>query len=214
MKKSFNKSFVLLFAFVVWTIAIRIVDVQPIGPNGSSVGFAALNGRFHDLTGVHMTLYNITDWLGLVPIVICIGFGLLGLTQWLKRKSLRKVDADILILGAFFLLVIAGYLVFEMVAINYRPVLIEGILEASYPSSTTLLVLSVMPATVMQVRRRVKAPTTAKALQLVCGAFALFMVLGRLISGVHWLTDIVGGVLLSTGLVMLLKACTEAAENE
>ena len=214
MKKSFNKSFVLLFAFVVWTIAIRIVDVQPIGPNGSSVGFAALNGRFHDLTGVHMTLYTITDWLGLVPIVICIGFGLLGLTQWIKRKSLRKVDADILILGAFFLLVIAGYLVFEMVAINYRTVLIEGILEASYPSSTTLLVLSVMPATVMQIGRRVKAPATAKVLQIICGAFALFMVLGRLISGVHWLTDIVGGVLLSAGLVALLRACTEAAENE
>lgn len=214
MKKSFNKSFVLLFAFVVWTIAIRTVDVQPIGPNGSSVGFAALNGRFHDLTGVHMTLYTITDWLGLVPFIICIGFGILGLVQWVKRKAIRKVDADILILGAFFLVVIAGYLVFEMVPINYRPVLAEGVPEASYPSSTTLLVLSVMPATVMQVRRRVKAPTTVKALQIICGAFALFMVLGRLISGVHWLTDIVGGVLLSAGLVMLLKACTEAAENE
>ena len=214
MKKSFNKSFIFLFTFVVWTIAICTVDVRPIGPNGSSVGFAALNGWFHELTGVHMTLYTITDWLGLVPIVICIGFGLLGLTQWIKRKSLRKVDADILILGAFFLVVIAGYLVFEMVPINYRPVLIEGILEASYPSSTTLLVLSVMPATIMQIGRRVKTPAIAKVLQIICVAFALFMVLGRLISGVHWLTDIVGGILLSGGLVALLAACTETAANK
>ena len=108
----------------------------------------------------------------------------------------------------------AGYLVFEMVPINYRPVLIEGILEASYPSSTTLLVLSVMPATIMQIGRRVKTPATAKVLQIICVAFALFMVLGRLISGVHWLTDIMGGILLSGGLVALLAACTETAANK
>ena len=101
-----------------------------------------------------------------------------------------------------------------MVPINYRPVLIEGILEASYPSSTTLLVLSVMPATIMQIGRRVKTPATAKVLQIICGAFTLFMVLGRLISGVHWLTDIMGGILLSGGLVALLAACTETAANK
>lgn len=214
MKKNLNRSFVWLFAFVTWTIAVCTVDVQPIGPDGSPVGFAVLNGWFHGITGVHMTLYTMTDWLELIPIVICVGFGLLGLTQWIRRKSIRKVDADILILGAFFLVVIAGYLVFDTVPINYRPVLIEGILESSYPSSTTLLVLTVMPATILQIGRRVKTPTTAKALQVICCVYTLLMVLVRLFSGVHWLTDIVGGILLSAGLVGLLAACTEAVENQ
>ena len=211
---SFLLPILLLFAFLAWTLAIRTVDVQPIGPNGSSVGFAALNGWFHDLTGVHMTLYTITDWLGAVPFAICTFFGLLGLTQWIKRKSIAKVDADILILGAFFLVVIAGYLFFEAFPINYRTVLIEGRLEASYPSSTTLLVLSVIPATVMQIGRRIKDQTTAKALRLACWVFALFMVSARLISGVHWLTDILGGILLSAGLVAWLKVCTALADKE
>ena len=144
--KNLLRGLLLLAAFVIWTIMITTVDVRSIGPNGSAVGFATINGWFHQMTGVHMEMYTITDWLGLVPVAVCIGFGILGLAQWIKRCSLLRVDADILLLGVYFVIVIAGYLLFEMIPINYRPILIEGRLEASYPSSTTLLVLSVMPA--------------------------------------------------------------------
>lgn len=147
----------LLLAFVLWTIAIQMIDVRQIGPRESAVGFATINGFFHELTGVHMAIYMITDWLGLVPIFICIGFGVLGLVQWINRKSLLKVDPDIIILGLFFLIVIAGYLVFDILIIS----------------------------------------------------FSMFMVIGRLVAGVHWFTDIVGGILLSAGLVMLYYSCTE-----
>ena len=124
----------LLVGFAVWTFLIQMVDVQPIGPNGSSVGFAMLNGWFHQLTGVHWTLYILTDWLGLVPIFVCLIFAGVGFVQLVQRKSLFKVDLDIILLGVYYVLVIFGYLLFEMVPINYRPVLIEGFLEASYPS--------------------------------------------------------------------------------
>ena len=85
----------LLAAFLLWTAAVCLVDVQAIGPKGSEVGFAGLNGWFHALTGVHMTLYIITDWMGLIPLAVAMGFGLLGLVQWIKRKRLRKVDGSI-----------------------------------------------------------------------------------------------------------------------
>ena len=101
--------------------------------NGSRVGFAAINGAFHALTGVHWALYTLTDWLGLVPIGIALGFAVLGLVQLIRRKSLLKVDRDILILGGFYIVVLAAYLLFETVVINFRPVLIDGKLEASYP---------------------------------------------------------------------------------
>ena len=194
---------ILLGAFVLWTAAVRLVDVQPIGPRGSAVGFAAINGLVHDLTGVHLSLYTVTDWLGLVPFGVAIGFALLGLIQWIKRKHIRKVDFSILVLGGFYLLVMAAYVLFEVVVINYRPVLIDGYLEASYPSSTTMLVLCVMPTAIMQLNARIKSQTLKRWSGFGIIAFIIFMVIGRLLSGVHWFTDIVGGALLSAGLVML-----------
>ena len=197
---------ILLSLFVLWTAAVCFVDVQPVGPNGSKVGFATINAFFHNLTGVHFDLYVITDWLGLVPIVVCMGFGMLGLVQWIKRKKLLAVDADILALGAYYLLVMAMYNLFEYCTINYRPVLIDGFLEKSYPSSTTMLVLCVMPTAVMQFRARIKNPGGRGVITVAIWAFVVFMVAGRLLSGVHWFSDIVGGALLSAGLVMLYGA--------
>ncbi|MBQ3134024.1 MAG: phosphatase PAP2 family protein [Clostridia bacterium] len=206
IRKSFIASMCLLTAFVLWTVAICFVDVRAIGPQGSSVGFAGINGFVHTLTGVHFSLYNITDWLGLVPIFVCIGFGILGLVQWIKRKSIRKVDHNVLILGGFYIVTIAAYLFFESVAINYRPVLINGYLEASYPSSTTMLVMCVMPTAIMQLGSRIKSKALRNIVAVSIITFITFMVIGRLFSGVHWFTDIVGGTLLSTGLVMLYRA--------
>ena len=206
VRKSFIVSICLLTAFVLWTVAISIVDVRAIGPQGSSVGFAGINGYVHDLTGVHFGLYNITDWLGFVPIFVCMGFGVLGLTQWITRKSICKVDYDILVLGGFYIVTIAAYLFFESVVINYRPVLINGCLEASYPSSTTLLVMCVMPTAIMQFNSRIRNKLLRNIVAAALVAFIAFMVIGRLLSGVHWLTDIIGGTLLSTGLVLMYRA--------
>ena len=207
-KQNFGIAAILLGAFVVWTAAVRLVDVQPIGPQGSAVGFATINGWVHDLTGVHMSLYTVTDWLGLVPIGIAMGFALLGLIQWIKRKHLRQVDYSIIVLGGFYLLVMAAYVLFEVFVINYRPVLINGCLEASYPSSTTMLALCVMPTTLMQLNARIKSQTLKRWVGFGITAFILFMVIGRLLSGVHWFTDIIGGALLSAGLVMLYYSIT------
>ncbi len=195
-----------LAAFVLWTVAVCVVDVQPIGPDGSSVGFAAVNGFVHKLTGVHWSLYIITDWLGLVPIAVCFGFGVLGLIQWIKRKKITKVDKSILALGGFYILVMAVYILFEYVVINRRPVLIDGFLEGSYPSSTTMLVLCVMPTAMMQLRDRIKNKAADRVVLLAISAFTVFMVVGRLVSGVHWASDIIGGILLSAGLVLLYAA--------
>lgn len=216
MKKTSGKLFgiagMLLAAFVLWTVAVCRIDVQPIGPNGSTVGFAGLNGWVHDLTGVHMGLYVLTDWLGLVPMGFVLGFAVLGMVQWMRRRKLFRVDHDILLLGGFYLLVLILYLVFETVAVNARPVLIDGRLEASYPSSTTLLVLCVIPTAMMQLRARMQ---NARMRTIVLGILAVFtacMVVGRLIAGVHWFTDIIGGVLLSAGLVVLYGATEKMME--
>ena len=208
MKKQKNFRFAMctLAAFLLWTAAIQFVDIQAIGPQESSVGFATINRFFHNLTGVHMSLYIITDWLGLVPLIFATGFVLLGLIQWIKRKHLLKVDYNILILGGFYIVVMAVYVLFEMLVVNYRPVLINGYLEASYPSSTTMLVMCVMPTAIMQFNARIKNDILKRWVSSAISTFIAFMVIGRLVSGVHWFTDIIGGALLSAGLVLMYRA--------
>ena len=195
-----------IVAFIVWTLLIQKVDVQPLGAKDTNIGFATINCWFHEATGVHMKIYHITDWLGLVPIFICMLFGCVGFIQLIKRRSFLKVDCDIILLGGYYIIVIFGYLFFEMIPINYRPILIGGFLEASYPSSTTLLVLCVMPTLVEQMNRRMEHTTVKRFIKVFVVCFSAFMALGRLISGVHWLTDIVGSIMLSVGLFCIYKA--------
>jgi undecaprenyl-diphosphatase len=195
----------MLASFALWTIVVCCVDVQAIGPQESRVGFATVNRLVHDLTGVHMYLYTLTDWLSLIPLVCIMGFGFLGLVQWIQRKHLGKVDFNLLALGGFYIVVMAVYLFFEVVVMNYRPVLIQGILEPSYPSSTTMLVMCVMPTAIMQLHVRMKTGALKRIVLWTIAGFTVFMVIGRLISGVHWVTDIIGGGLLSAGLVLLYR---------
>ena len=205
-RKSFYIGLGVLVLFIIWTVALRFVDVVAIGPQGSSVGFATLNKMIHNITGVHMSLYTITDWLGLVPICFIIGFGILGLCEWIKRKNLFKVDYNIITLGGFYIVVMVAYIFFEMFVVNYRPILINGFLEASYPSSTTMLVMCVMPTAIMQFNSRIKNSGFKKCVNILITTFIAFMVIARLLSGVHWFSDIIGGALLSGGLVMIYYA--------
>ena len=204
----------LLAAFGLWTVLLCFVDVRAIGPGGSAVGFGGLNGWLHEQIGVHMTLYHITDWMGLVPVAVGLGFALLGLVQWIGRKSLFRVDRSLFVFGGFYLVLMGAYLFFESVVINSRPVLINGYLEASYPSSTTLLVLCVMPTAWLQLRGRIKKHRLRAWLRAVVVFFVSFMVIGRLVSGVHWVADIVGGLLLSSGLVTVYAAFADSEKKK
>ena len=195
----------MLAAFVLWTWAVCVVDVQPIGPLGSPVGFARLNGSVRDLVGVRMGLYDLTDRLSVIPLGLVGFLGLWGLVQWIRRKSLARVDRSLLMLGGFYLAVLACYGLFEMWTINYRPVLIDGLPEGSYPSSTTMLSLCVMPTAWIQLRDRISSPLLRRSLGWLTAGFTAFLVVGRVLSGVHWLSDIIGGMLLSGGLLGIYR---------
>jgi undecaprenyl-diphosphatase len=124
------------------------------------------------------------------------------------------VDRDLILLGVYYVVVIGAFFLFEIFPVNYRPILIEGRLEASYPSSTTLLVLSVMPTLTFQIDRRCKSEELKWIVRILTALFSAFMVVGRLICGVHWFTDIVGGLVLSTGLFLLYKAMVQIFGEE
>ena len=207
MKRKTKKQFIigttLLLVFVLYTVSLTFVDIQPIGPQGSYVAYAGINKTVHELFGVNMMLYTITDWAGVAAIFIAFGFAILGLVQWIKRKSLLKVDSGILVLGVFYILIFGAYVFFEFNIINRRPVLINGILEASYPSSTTMLAMRVLPTAMMQLHHLIKNYKIRNTVNILCGLFTAFMVIGRLVCGVHWFTDILGGLIFSIAMVLL-----------
>ena len=150
-----------------------------------------------------MWMYVLTDWLGLIPVFVCLFFAAMGFRQMIKRGSLFKVDGDILLLGLYYVLIFSAYILFETFPLNYRPVLIEGRMEASFPSSTTLLVLGVMPSLSFQAEQRLR---NGKTVKIFCAVFSSAMVVLRLMSGVHWLSDIVASVFLGGGLFYIYKA--------
>ena len=199
---------------MLWTVLVTTVDVRPVGANGTSIGMAAVNQAFHALTGVHMWMYNTTDLLSIIPLGLIGVGGIMGLYQLIRRKSLFKVDRDILALGVFYVVVMAAFLLFEVIPVNYRPILIEGGLEASYPSSTTMLVMCVMPASAMMLGARIRRVGVRRFVTVAFALYTVLMVVARMVSGVHWISDIIGGALLSTGLVMGYKWVAGISLNE
>lgn len=218
MKKSNRINFIVtglfLLLFIALTVALGHVDVQPIGPDGSTVGFASLNGWVSEKLGVNMLLYTITDLLGLVVILYAFCFAVLGIMQLITRKSIKRVDYSILVLGGFYLLVIVAFAFFEFNVINYRPTLIEGRLEASFPSSTTMLVMCIIPTAIMHFNRLIKTKKARIAVNTFTAALGLVSVIGRIFSGVHWITDILGGFLLSLTLVTLYYSVNKLIESK
>ena len=203
----------LLVAFVVFTICVMSVDVRPIGPDGTSVGFAKINSSVRDSLGTNNTLYKISEVLGLLTWGVVAVFGLLGLYQLICRKSLLKVDRDILVLGGGYAVMLALYVLFDKVAINYRPASSLEEMEASYPSSHTLMLVFVMATAVMQIVRRISNKTLRTVLVIACVLTAVAVIACRALCGVHWITDIVGGLLLAASLAALYRGLAYADEQ-
>lgn len=193
-----------LFAIaIIYTLLVKYIDVQAIGPNDSLVGFATINNFMFNLTGVNMLWYDITDWWGFVPLFIAFIYAIIGFIQMIKRRSILKVDKEILGLGVYYIIVIGLYIFFETYVINYRPILMDGILEASYPSSHTLLSVCICGSSLMINKYLFKNKNFFKAENIISILSILVIVIGRFISGVHWFTDIIGAILIS---IALLKA--------
>lgn len=204
MKKLYV-SFLFLVLFIGFTLCVWLCDRAPIGPNGSIVGFSTLNKWFSSTIGFNMILYKITDWAGILPVATAIIYGFIGLYQWIKRKKIKNVDSNILLLGGFYLLIFAIYMLFNYVVINYRPLLINGYLEPSFPSSTTLMSITFIMLSNYQINVYIKNKKTKGILSVLSIIFMLFLVVGRIISGVHWITDIIASILLSISILFIYQ---------
>ena len=200
-RKNIILSIILTIISIGYTILVKMVNVKAIGPNGSKVGLAKINKPFSNLVGSNMTIYKITEIIGYVIILIVLIYGIIGLVQLIKRKSIKKVDSEIILLGVLYVLMAVVYVAFEKFVINYRPILIDGELEASYPSSHTILALCIGISSLI-VSKNYVSDKYIKITNIITIVLLLAVFAGRIISGVHWITDIIGGVLISLTLLM------------
>lgn len=201
-KRNIIISIILVILSVTFTVLVKTIDLKPIGPNESVVGFSEINKLFSNLIGNNMTIYKITEILGIIPFIIALIYVFVGLKQLVKRKSLFKVDKEIYLLGFFYVLVLAVYIFFEKNIINYRPVLINNILEASYPSSHTLMSICICISSIM-VNKKIFINKYSEVENIISIITMILITIGRIISGVHWFTDILGGIIISSTLLVI-----------
>lgn len=214
-KSKFILAAVCGFLTVMLIVFVRFVDVEPIGPGGTRIGLSHLNQIVFHLFGVNMLWYDITDWFGIVAILTACLFAGMGFLQMIRRRSILKVDREIILLGGLYVVVIGLYVLFEVAIVNYRPILMPDskIPEASFPSSHTMLVCVIMGSAVMLTGKYIKGKTLCKVLHVLCSAVIGITVTGRLISGVHWFTDIIGGILISISLLALYSGLLEGIDE-
>lgn len=202
-RKLFIATGIIFIIVIIYILLVKFYDVASIGPNDSAVGFSGINSVIKKALPYNETWYKITKYLGIIPFLICAFYGLQGLVQLIKYKSLKKVDRRLIYLLVFYILMGITYIFFEKVIINYRPVLEDGVLEASFPSSHTLLACCICASSLLISKHYIRNKKALKIFDIITYVLMIFLVVGRLISGVHWLTDILGGVLISTFLVSL-----------
>lgn len=211
MKKKWVVPTITGVTFLVLILLLKFVDVAAVGPCGTEIGLSHINKAVHDFIGEHMLWYDITDVLGMLSLAVAAAFGALGVFQFIKRRNLKKVDKKIIALGGLYVVMLGCYVLFEKVIINYRPILMpeSDTPEAAFPSSHTMLVCVIMGSTAMVIGDYVKNDKIKRLLKILCLVMIGIIVVGRLLAGVHWLTDILGGVLLSATLLGMYACVTE-----
>lgn len=199
---------------IAFTLLICLVDKSNIGPQNSSVGLSKLNQIFKNLFGYNELFYKLTQVLGYIVIGLALAYMVIAFIQLIKRKSIKNIDIQLSLLAIFYAIIIAIYFVFELAKINYRPVILDGELEPSYPSSHTMLAVFICTTSLFVNGKIINNKTFRIILDTVISIIGLVVVIGRIISGVHWITDIIGAILISTTLTLAYLTITNYLSNK
>lgn len=209
-QKALRKMIGLFILFVLYTMSLKFIDIQKVGPQNAKVGWATINEYFLAKIGSNHLWCQVTEILGFFPLMIVGYFVVCGFWQLVLRKKISLVDKEIVFLGFLYAGSAAAYVFFERVIINYRPILVNGQLEPSYPSSHTFLAITVLLSAfyILYEQGKIK-----RIVSYLCLIGMIILVGGRALSGVHWITDIFGGILLSILFVSIYLSTLENSSD-
>lgn len=216
--KFFSYPTILFALFVLFTLLVKFFDVSTAGESNTDVGFSSINSFFFDLfknNSFSNFWYKLSECLGYFALLTPVVFACIGFCQLLKNKKISLIDKRLFLLAFFYVIVFFFYLIFEIIVINYRPILIDGSLEASYPSSHTILSVCLLGSSVMYFKRFISSNKILNYIySIVACAFIIAILAGRILSSMHWFTDVFGGVILSVSLLLYLKSFLSIIEKE
>ena len=214
--KKTTKPFVFLAITVIYTLLITFVDRQPVGLEGTSVGFSCFNTKVRDAVGFNPAWDKITDVLMCISFLVAAYFALRGLISLIKEKSFLKIDKELYILAGVYVLIGIIYVVFEKIPINYRPFLSPGEteIETSFPSTHVLIVTTILGTGIIKLKKIIADKKIINVITVFSVIVILLTVIGRLLSGVHWFTDIIGGVLMSCTLIAAYDAISAGVSSK
>lgn len=202
-KRNYYITLAIFIVFIIFTIGVMNIDVMAIGPKDGKVGFSTINKKVFEIFGQNDKWDQVSDKLLSISVFVELGFILITIFQIIKRKSLFKIDYDISI---FFILYIIFALInvfFDYIAINNRPIIEDGKVEASYPSTHTFMTVFMLGFLMIEIWCRIKNKAIKNIIYTICVIIMIAMPILRVIAGRHWLTDVIGGVILGLFAVML-----------
>lgn len=157
-----------------------------------------------------------TDIMVYTAIATAGLLAVLGIYQWITRKSFKKIDKALLALIVPAVLVVATWLIFDKIfVLNTRP---DGSGEPSFPSTHTMITATIFFCTAIILPRYIKSRPLQIFLDLIMLAFVILVPVGRVLANKHWTSDVIGGLIFSVifaGIYfVIVKKLTKGAKNE
>ena len=138
----------------------------------------------------NMNWSKATDIALIAALATFAVFAVLGLYQWISRKSLKKVDKPLVKTLVPFALMAATYFVFDKILIwNTRP---DGSGEPSFPSSHVMVVATIFALVAINLPRYIAKKPLRIVLYCIMAALTIFTAVGRVAADKHWISDVIG----------------------
>ncbi len=216
LKKVLNKYSLmgLGFLFIFLILLILLMSVDKASNIYKEIGLYNFNKIF--LVDYYNESWDgFSDVILYISILFILGLIIYGIYQLYKRKSLFKVDKDIILTGFGFVFIIIIWFIFDkFIDINYRPIAVNGSAQTSFPSTHVMLACFSLLATTRIILKR--NTNELKYNIITYGGVSILVILcslGRILSKMHWTTDVLGAIFISLAIFFIIIGLDKALEE-